>query len=148
MFEYYHLYFHSRNHFFRLASHYKIFRQLWQHLQVQGFFFFYYVIASLHPLGHLVSNLMESRSFSKQCKHIKVKICCVWKGQQMFLQVLVKVIVVYLILEPLDCIFFKYCIRHCIHSNMNVISASLQHVGFFGQLLQFQLRSTNILCGT
>lgn len=48
----------------------------------------------------------------------------------MFLQVLVKVIVVYLILEPLDCIFFKYCIRHCIHGNMNMISASLQHVGF------------------
>lgn len=49
----------------------------------------------------------------------------------MFLQVLVKVIVVYLTLEPLDCIFFKYCIHPCIHGNMNIISASLQHVLFW-----------------
>lgn len=131
----YHLYFHSRNlFFFRLSAHYKTFRQLRQHLQVQGFFF-YYVIASLHPLGHLVLNLMETRSFSKQCKHIKVKVCCVWKCQQMFLQVLAKVIVVYLTLKPLDCIFFKYYIHPCIHGNMNTFSATA--CGFLGSCYNF-----------
>lgn len=49
----------------------------------------------------------------------------------MFLQVLVKVIVVYLTLEPLDCIFFKYCIHPCILCNTNIISASLYHVVFW-----------------
>lgn len=49
----------------------------------------------------------------------------------MFLQVLVKVIVVYLTLEPLDCIFFKYCIHPCILGNTNIISASLYHVVFW-----------------
>lgn len=47
----------------------------------------------------------------------------------MFLQVLVKVIVVYLTLEHLDCIFLKYCIRPCIHGDMNIIFDSLQHFG-------------------
>lgn len=80
MFEYYHLYFHSRNHFFSdyllIIKHSDSSGSIYKYRVV----FFYYVIASLHPLGHLVLNLMESRSFSKQCKHIKVKVCCVWKG--------------------------------------------------------------------